>query len=107
MLTVENVKNYLLESEETVEGHMHHQRQGVRSTKRKDFQEPNVSSEIGKKERDVYICKSSRFVEPNRNYLHIPNLSFSHHCPEWGKIYHGNGHNRCQCNLVVSDKKQD
>ena len=55
MLTVENVKKHFSKSEETVKGHMNHQRQGVRSTKPKDFQEPNVSSEIAKKERDVYI----------------------------------------------------
>ena len=36
-------------------GHTNHQRQGVRSTKQKDFQEPSASSEIGKKERGVYI----------------------------------------------------
>ena len=33
---------------------MHHQRQGVRSTKSKHFQAPNSSSGIGKKEKDVY-----------------------------------------------------
>ena len=55
MLTVENVNNHLPESEETVKGHMNHQRQGVRFAKPKDFQEPDASSEIGKKERDVYI----------------------------------------------------
>ena len=38
-----------------MKGHMNHQRQGVCSIKSKDFQEPSTSSEIGKKERDVYI----------------------------------------------------
>ena len=52
---MENVNKDFPESEETVKGHMDHQRQGVRSNKIKDFQEPNSSSEIGKKERDVYI----------------------------------------------------
>ena len=55
MLTVENVNKYFPESEETVKGHMSRQQQGVRSTKPKDFQEHNANSEIGKKERDVYI----------------------------------------------------
>ena len=55
MLAVENVNKHFPESEETVKGHMNHQQQGVRSTKPKDFQEPDASSEIGKKESDVYI----------------------------------------------------
>ena len=55
MRTVENVNKHFQESEETVKGHMNHQRQRVRSTKPKNFQEPNTSSEIGKKKRDVYI----------------------------------------------------
>ena len=55
ILTVENVNKNFPESEETVKGHMNHQRQGVRSTKPNDFQEPNTSSEIEKKERDVYM----------------------------------------------------
>ena len=54
MVTVENVNTYFPESDETTKGHMHHQRQGVRSTKHKDFQEPDTSNEIGKKEGDVY-----------------------------------------------------
>ena len=54
MVTVENVSKHFPESEETAKGHMNHQRQGVRSTKQKDFQEPDTSNKIGKKERDVY-----------------------------------------------------
>ena len=54
MVTVENVNKHFPESEETVKGHMNHQRQGVRSTKKKYFQEPDTSSEVGKKEGDVY-----------------------------------------------------
>ena len=54
MLTVENVNKHFPESEETAKGHMNHQRQGVRSTKPKDLQEPDAKEEIGKKERDVY-----------------------------------------------------
>ena len=54
MVTVEHVNKHFPESEETAKGHMNHQRQGVRSTKHKDFQEPETSNEIGKKERDVY-----------------------------------------------------
>ena len=53
VLTVKNVNKHFPESDETVKGHMNHQREGVRSTKPKDFQEPDASSEIGKKERDV------------------------------------------------------
>ena len=53
--TVKNVNKHFPESDETVKGHMNHQRQGVRPTKPKDLQEPNASSEIGKKERYVYI----------------------------------------------------
>ena len=56
MLTVQNVNKYFPESTETVKSHMNHQRQGVRSTKRK-LQEPeeiDSKSEVGKKERDVY-----------------------------------------------------
>ena len=56
MLTEQNVNKYFPESTETVKGHMNHQRQGVRSTKRK-LKEPediNTKSEVGKKERDVY-----------------------------------------------------
>ena len=55
MPTVENINKYFPESEKTVKGHINQQRQGVRSTKPKDFQKPNASSEIGKKERDVYM----------------------------------------------------
>ena len=55
MLTVENVNTHFPESEETVNGHMDHQQQGVRSTKPNDFQEPDVSNEIEKKENGVYI----------------------------------------------------
>ena len=54
MVTVENVNKHFPESGETVKGRMNHQRQGVRSTKKKDFQEPDASSEVGKKEGDVY-----------------------------------------------------
>ena len=54
MITVENLNKHFPESVETVKGHMNHQRQGVRSTKPKHFQAPNSSSEIGKKEQDVY-----------------------------------------------------
>ena len=54
MVTVENVNKHFPGSEETVKGHRNHQRQGVRSTKQKYFQEPDTSNEIGKKERDVY-----------------------------------------------------
>ena len=39
LLTVENVNQHFSESEETVKGHMSHQRQGVCSTKPKDFQD--------------------------------------------------------------------
>ena len=55
MLTVENVNEHFQESEDTVKGHMNQQRQGVCSTKPKNFEEPSASSEIGKKERDVYV----------------------------------------------------
>jgi len=55
MLTVKNVNKHFPESDETVKGHMNHQRQGVRSTKPKDLQEPDASSAVGKKERDIYI----------------------------------------------------
>ena len=54
MVTVENANKHFPESEETVKGHMNHQRQGVRSTKKKDFQEPDTISEVGKKEGDIY-----------------------------------------------------
>ena len=57
MVTVENVNKHFPESEETVKGHMNHQRQGVRSTKKKYFQEPDTSSEVGKKEGDIYMQK--------------------------------------------------
>ena len=55
MLTVENVNKHFPESDGTVKGHMNHQQQGVRSTKPKDIQEPDASSAVGKKERDIYI----------------------------------------------------
>ena len=45
LLTVENVNKNFPESDETVKGHMNYQRQGVRSTKPKDFQEPNATSD--------------------------------------------------------------
>ena len=35
LVTAENVSKYFPQSEETVKGHMNHQRQGVRSTKLK------------------------------------------------------------------------
>lgn len=54
MLTVNSVNKYFLESEETVKGHMNHQRQGIRSAKPKDLKEPNTSNEVGKNERNVY-----------------------------------------------------
>ena len=54
MLTVENVNKHFPQSDETIKGHLNHQRQGVRSTKPKEMQEPDSSKEIGKKERDVY-----------------------------------------------------
>ena len=54
MVTVENVNKCLSESDETAKGHMNHQMQGLRSTKQKDFQEPDTSSEVGKKEGDIY-----------------------------------------------------
>ena len=52
---MENINKYFPEPEETVKvkGHMNYQRQGVRSTKSKDFQEPNSISETGKKEKCV------------------------------------------------------
>ena len=57
MLTVKVVNKYFPESEETVKGHMNHQRQGVRSTKEKNpkASDENTKSEAGKKERDVYV----------------------------------------------------
>jgi hypothetical protein len=57
LLTVENVHKYFPESDETQKGHMNQQRQGVRSTKTKatDFEEPDKSLTIGKKEKDVFI----------------------------------------------------
>ena len=57
LLTVENVNRYFPESDETVKGHMNHQRQGVRSTKEKNPEpaDENNKSEAGKKERDVYV----------------------------------------------------
>ena len=54
MVTVKNVNKNFPESEETVKGHMNHQRQGVRSTEKREFQEPDTSNNIGKEERDVY-----------------------------------------------------
>ena len=60
-MTAENVSKHFPQSEETVKGHMNHQRQGVRSTQPKtraeQASEPvelDSSQEIGKKERDVY-----------------------------------------------------
>ena len=55
MLTAENVKHHFSESEETVKEHMSHQQQGVCPAKPNDLYEHSASSEIGKKERDVYI----------------------------------------------------
>jgi len=56
LLTVENINKCFPESEETVKGHMNHQRQGVRSTKRAatELEIVDTSSETGKKERDIY-----------------------------------------------------
>ena len=58
LVTAENVSKYFPQSEESVKGHMNHQRQGVRSTKPKkptlEPQELDASQELGKKERDVY-----------------------------------------------------
>ena len=56
VLTEQNVNKYFPESTETVKGHMNHQRQGVRSTKRKpqDPEDIDTKSEVGKKERDIY-----------------------------------------------------
>ena len=54
MVTLENVNKFFPESVETIKGHMNHQRQGVRSTKIKDFLELDTSRDVGKKEGDVY-----------------------------------------------------
>ena len=53
---MENINKYFPESEETVKGHMNHQRQGVQSTKKIAVEHKIVdtSSETGKKEQDVY-----------------------------------------------------
>ena len=49
MVTVENVNKHFPESEETIKGHMNHQRQGVRSTKNKELIEINTSKKVEKK----------------------------------------------------------
>ena len=54
--TAENINKSFPESEETVKGHMNHQRQGVRSTKKAAVERKVVDtgSNTDKKERDVY-----------------------------------------------------
>ena len=55
LVTVKNVNKYLPESEETVKGHMNHQRQGVRSTKpNEDIEETDNSGTANVREQDVY-----------------------------------------------------
>ena len=48
---------HLLESEETITGHMYHQRQGLRSIKKAASKHKivNTGRETDKKEQDVYI----------------------------------------------------
>ena len=105
MLIVGNMNKHFPDSEETAKGHMNHQRQGVCFTKPKNFEESSASSEIEKKERNVYVNVVDLWKP--KNYLYRPNWSLSHHCPEWSKVCHGNGNNICQCNLVVSNQEQD
>ena len=105
MLTVENVNKHFPESDETVKGHMNHQRQGVGPTKPKDFQEPNASREIGKKEGCIH--KSCGPMESKKTSIQTK-LELFPSLPRVGQdMYNGDGDNRCPCNLVVSNQKQD
>ena len=55
LVTVKNVNNYFPESEETVKGHMNHQRKRLWSTKsNEDTEETNTSVTANFREQDVY-----------------------------------------------------
>jgi hypothetical protein len=54
-LTVENISKHFPESDETVKGHMKQSKQGVRSTKVIDEDNPKVQQTPGAKHKDVYL----------------------------------------------------